>query len=131
MYVYSSPCALKIGHGISFNCASAPPGTKRLPFIVTLHWCNGGLREANVVSCNVVRRLVLRDLYTGAHVALAVEEEGEGARQALAGDRKQRRFRALRGEECQQKHAVVRPLFVSALITSYYVVSFNHTAPLT
>lgn len=52
-----------------------------------------------MVSCYVVRRLMLRDLDTGAHVALAVEEEGEGARQALAGDRRQRRFRALRGEE--------------------------------
>lgn len=54
-----------------------------------------------MVSCYVVRRLMLRDLYTGAHVALAVEEEGEGARQALAGDRRQRRVRALRGEQIQ------------------------------
>lgn len=46
---------------------------------VTLYWCYGGLCEANVVFCNVVRRLMLGDLYTRAHVALAVEEEGEGA----------------------------------------------------
>lgn len=67
---------------------SALPGTKQLSFWVTLHWCYGGLREADVVSCDVVRRLMLGDLYTRAHVALTVEEKGEGARQALAGDRK-------------------------------------------
>lgn len=36
--------------------------------------------------CDVVRRLVLGDLHAGAHVALAVEEEGEGAREVFAGD---------------------------------------------
>lgn len=36
--------------------------------------------------CDVVGGLVLGDLHARAHVALAVEEEGEGARQALTGD---------------------------------------------
>lgn len=46
---------------------------------LTLHWCDGGLREADVVFCDVVSRLVLGDLHARAHVALPVEEEGEGA----------------------------------------------------
>lgn len=53
-----------------------------------MHWCDRGLCEADVVLCDVVGRLVLGDLHTRAHVALPVEEEGEGARQALAGGRK-------------------------------------------
>lgn len=68
-------------------------------YSVTLYWCYGGLCVANVVFCNVVRRLMLGDLYARAHVALAVEEEGEGARQALAGDRRQKRLRAHRRKE--------------------------------
>lgn len=56
----------------------------------TLHWCDGGLREADVALGDVVGRLVLGNLHARAHVALAVEEEGEGARQALAGDTGQR-----------------------------------------
>lgn len=66
---------------------------------LTLYGCYGGLCEANVVFCNVVRWLMLGDLYTRAHVALAVEEEREGARQALAGDRRQKRLRAHRRRE--------------------------------
>lgn len=66
---------------------------------VTLYWCYGGLCKANVVFCNVVRWLMLGDLDTRAHVALAMEEEGEGARQALTGDRRQKRLRAHRRKE--------------------------------
>lgn len=44
----------------------------------TLHRCGGGLCEPDVVLCDVVRRLELGDLYARAHVALPVEEEGEG-----------------------------------------------------
>lgn len=57
-----------------------------------MYWRNGSLRQANVVFCDVVCRLVLGDLHTGAHIALPMEEEGEGARQAFTGDRKQKRF---------------------------------------
>ena len=46
----------------------------------------GGLRQLDVVLCDVVGRLVLGDLHAGAHVALPVEEEGEGAGQVLAGE---------------------------------------------
>lgn len=54
-----------------------------------------------MVFCDVVCRLMLGDLHTRAHVALAVEEEGEGARQALAGDRRQKGLRAHQREETQ------------------------------
>lgn len=87
---------------------------------VTLHWRDGGLCEANVAFCDVVRRLMLGDLYARAHVALAVEEEGEGARQALAGGQKTEK-----GEISQKKGrkgGVVQPLFVSACC----LVPFNH-----
>lgn len=52
--------------------------------------------------CNVVRRLMLGDLYARAHVALAVEEEGEGARQALAGDRRKKWLRVHRRQETRR-----------------------------
>lgn len=45
----------------------------------TLHGCDGGLREADVALGDVEGRLMLGDLHAGAHVALAMEEEGEGA----------------------------------------------------
>lgn len=45
----------------------------------TLNGCDGGLREADVALGDVVGWLVLGDLHAGAHVALAMEEEGEGA----------------------------------------------------
>lgn len=58
-----------------------------------------------MVLCDVVGRLVLGDLHTRAHVALPVEEEGEGARQALAGGRKtEHKQKTLEG------HASVRPV---------------------
>ena len=50
----------------------------------------GGLSQADVVLCDVVGRLVLGDLHAGAHVALPVEEEGEGAGQVLAGRQTER-----------------------------------------
>lgn len=46
----------------------------------TLHRCGRGLRQPDVVLCDVVRRLELGDLHACAHVALPVEEEGEGTR---------------------------------------------------
>lgn len=81
-----------------------------------MYWGDGGLREANVGFCNVVRRLMLRDLDARAHVALAVEEEGEGARQALAGDRRQKRLR----EPPKAGNKALEPLFASASITPLF-----------
>lgn len=92
---------------------------------VTLYWCYGGLCEANVVFCNVVRRLMLGDLYTRAHVALAVEEKGEGAWQALAGDRRQKRLRAHRRKETWRCTSALCVCF------DHYLVPFNRMDPLT
>lgn len=63
--------------------------------------------------CNVVRRLMLGDLYARAHVALAVEEEGEGARQALAGGQKTEKVES----PPKAGNEALEPLFVSASIT--------------
>lgn len=36
-----------------------------------------------MLLCDVVDRLVLRDLHAGAHATLTMQEEGEGAREML------------------------------------------------
>lgn len=46
---------------------------------VTLHGADRGLCETDVVFCDVVCGLVLGDLHTGTHIALPMQEEGEGA----------------------------------------------------
>lgn len=63
---------------------------------------------------------MLGDLYTRAHVALTMEEEGEGARQALAGDRRQKRFRAHRNT------AETRGCTFSLCVCLYHIALFNY-----
>lgn len=99
---------------------------RRLLLHLTLYWCHGGLCEANVVFRNVERRLMLGDLHARAHVALAMEEEGEGARQALAGDRGQRRLRVHRRRE-----TALYSLSLCLPWSRCYFVWFNRMDPLT
>lgn len=76
---------------------------------VTLYWRDGGVREVNVLFCDVVRGLVLGDLHTGAHVALPVQEEGEGTREVLTGgDRRAHRFPFVRAKTSQRRAEVLR-----------------------
>lgn len=43
-----------------------------------MHSSSAALGQSDVLLRDVVRGLVLGDLHAGAHVALPVEEEGEG-----------------------------------------------------
>lgn len=56
------------------RCVYTPP---------TLEWAGGLLGQGEVLVTQVVDRLVLVDLHTGANVTLPVEEEGERARQVF------------------------------------------------
>lgn len=57
---------------------------------ITLKWAGGLLSQCQVVLAQVVHRLVLVDLHAGAHIAVSMQEECEGARQVFSENDKDR-----------------------------------------
>lgn len=56
------------------------------PSLATLHGGGRGLGQGDVLLVDAVGGLVLPYLHAGAHIALAMQEEREGAGQVLAAD---------------------------------------------
>lgn len=58
--------------------------SRRAQWVPTLQGAGALLGKAEMLFAQSLKRLVLSDLHTRAHVAVAVYEEGESARQVLA-----------------------------------------------
>lgn len=58
--------------------------------LITLEWAGGLLGQCQVILAQVVHGLVLVDLHAGAHIAVSMQEEREGARQVFSENDKDR-----------------------------------------
>lgn len=69
----------------------------------TLEGGAGLLGQGEVLLAEVVDGLVLVDLYAGAHIAVAVQEEAEGAREMLTGKGERDRERKTEKEKRERE----------------------------